>query len=139
MRLLTLTGRMLEELSVQIRFKASTVYELLDALANSVGELEFLSLAQKRASCGESFFAAWEKGLADWRNSDIKEEDRALLLSIGEKLGDSDVDGQLSTIELHKQHLNTLLLSATEERKKKGKLYRSLGVLAGVFVAIMLL
>lgn len=139
MHLLTLVGQMLEELSVQIRFRAATVYELLDYLSESVGELEFLCFARAELAAGESFYCAWEKGLSLWQNTALHDEDRALLLSIGAKLGDSDVEGQLSTIELHKQHLSALLLIATEQRQKKGKLYRSMGVLGGVFIAIMLI
>ena len=52
-------------------------------------------------------------------------------------LGTSDMEGQLSEFEMLKARLDVIAAKHCETYDKKGKLYRSVGLLAGVMVAIM--
>ena len=140
-KLLTLMKQMLEELAIQIRFQALTVFELLNSLCRNMqlNELQFLVNVQENNIPGISFNEAWVKGIDEWSNNSLRKEDINFLKNVGSTLGNSDIDGQLSTLELHKENLDRLLESAIAERDKKAKLYRSLGILTGTFISIMLL
>ena len=49
------------------------------------------------------------------------------------------MDGQLSMLSLQRAELETLILEVEAEVGKKSKLYRSLGVLSGAFISVMLI
>lgn len=138
--LLRRTLAMLDRFSTQIRWQASTVEELLRSeLRQGGGErLSFLEHIAGEPQ-GGPFPDAWKRALGEWKNPALEKEDRLLLETIGETLGSSDVEGQLASIALQKETCARLLEQAAHDRERKGKLYRSLGVLAGVFVSILLL
>lgn len=133
---------MLEELSVQIRYRALPVYELLERLRanSSLQRLRFIDCICAELEGTRDFDHAWQQGVArSVPQSSMNKDDIEVLLAIGSSLGKSDIDGQLSAIELHSATVRARLQQASEERAKKGKLYRSLGVLAGIGISIMLI
>ena len=60
-------------------------------------------------------------------------------VQLGEYLGYLDMDVQKNTLEWYLQQLKTEIDALTEEMPVKKKLYQSLGVLSGIFLAILLL
>lgn len=132
---------MLEEISIQIRYQASTVFELVDMLCVNpqLKELKFLSIIRDNIAPGRNFTMVWQEGLHAGINTAFRPEDIEFLDQVGLSLGSTDIAGQLNTLELHKNNLAMIRQKAEEECKRKTKLYRSLGVLSGVFLSIMLL
>ena len=62
-----------------------------------------------------------------------------LLFVIGNLLGKTDKEGQISEIELVQNFIDTQIKKAESEREKNEKLYRTLGTVMGVAIAIVLL
>ncbi len=61
-----------------------------------------------------------------------------ILCALGNVLGTTDMQGQLAALALYRHQMNVL---AEEEKTcvlKKGELYRRLGVLGGVMLAVLL-
>ncbi len=139
-KLLQLIRQMLEDISIQLRFKASTVYEILEYLDNNqvYSQLGFLHTANSNKDSFKSFGEIWSESIDGWVCSPLKKEDFSLLNSIGSSLGTSDIEGQLSSLELFKEKAKMYFESAASEHDKKSKLYRSLGVLSGIFVSVMI-
>lgn len=139
-RILNAVKLMLEELSIQIRFRGLTVTELVQELMenSALNECTFLLSVEENLIAVKSFSRAWELSVDGWNTRGIKASDRELLKGIGGFLGNSDIDGQLSSLELSKEKLSVLQREATEQCEKRGRLYRSLGVLSGAFAAVML-
>ena len=54
-------------------------------------------------------------------------------------LGKTDVNGQLSEIELTMSFLDTQITVAQEECKKNEKMYRTLGTIFGLAIIIILI
>lgn len=82
---------------------------------------------------------AWE--LAVRRNirlTALNGEDEDILVTFGKMLGDSDVEGQLKNIRLTLNQLKLQEQKAEEARRKNEKMYRSLGVLGGLALVIIL-
>lgn len=140
-RVLTLKklNYMLEEILILLRYKSATVYEITETLAadERFSEFEFLGIIKPES--GISFQQSWCNAVYGSSLCGIKKSDIELIADIGKKLGTSDLDGQVSTVMLHRSELEALIVSAEEEYSKKAKLYRSLGALTGAFVAIMLI
>ena len=63
----------------------------------------------------------------------------SILLDFGDLLGTSDIDGQLIGISAVKALMLERFQRRSEEYHSKAKLYRSVGVLAGVMVGIMVI
>jgi stage III sporulation protein AB len=93
------------------------------------------------------FFAAFDENRdfrSDWiavteSLTELGESERGIIKSVGMALGASDVQGQLSMLEVNAQLLDKYSQEAHEEYRVKGKLYRSIGVLAGLFIAILII
>lgn len=130
---------MIQDISIMMRYQALTVKEILFCLCeNSAYEkLTFLSEINKIKNV--PFQLAWENSVADWQEKAIYPEDRALITEIGTSLGECDIEGQLSILCQKNEKLEIILKNAVLECSRKGKLYRSLGVLTGVFISIMML
>jgi hypothetical protein len=80
----------------------------------------------------------------DWfkaadRLYELEESERSIIKSIGSFLGGSDIQGQLSMLEINSELLKRNGNEAREQYLKKGKLYRTFGLLAGLFAAVMIL
>lgn len=129
---------MFDRIATLIKFRCMPTGEILRELSGdcSFSALTFLHNSLQYYESGDSFPRAWQKGVE--ADSSLKNDEKIILLSAGRSLGTSDCDGQLSMIEVFRQNINHLSDSAREESLKKGRLYRSLGVLAGVFISVML-
>ena len=79
----------------------------------------------------------WENCI---QNADIsiKQEDKDVLKKLGKLLGQTDVEGQISEIEVTENFLNMQIENAEEEKKKNQKIYKTLGVVAGLVFVIIL-
>lgn len=63
----------------------------------------------------------------------------SLLNELTEGLGKYDLEAQLQAISFAKNRTDTLLLQAEQEQNSKSKLYETLGICAGLSIAILLI
>ena len=80
---------------------------------------------------------AWEKAL-DEANTNLKKEDMQVLKNLSKLLGQTDLEGQTSQIEITQVFLDTQIKQATEEKQKNEKLYSKLGTIIGLTIVIIL-
>lgn len=69
----------------------------------------------------------------------LKDEDINLLKTLGSTLGKSDVDGQMSEINLFTELLKIQIQKAEKEKDKNTKMYKSLGTIIGLAIVIILI
>ena len=122
---------LLREMALLIRHRALPVRDLFAELSR----YEFIRIVDK-SGC-KDFRNDW--GAAANSLTELEEPERSILKSIGQSLGASDIDGQLVMLEVSIQQLEKYANEAHEQLMKKGKLYRTMGVLAGLFVAILII
>ena len=65
-------------------------------------------------------------------NCNLNKEDKDVIKGLGKLLGKTDVDGQISQLNLITEFLNTQIEQAEAEREKGEKLYKKLGVISGL-------
>lgn len=119
----------------ELRYLLPTVQELLHALS---AREEFASLTfLQRAAQGGAYPEAWQAAIASDVN--LSEAERSILQTVGATLGSMDLDGQLAALTLCKERFAALHTAAASELKTRGRLYRSMGVLTGIFLVILLL
>ena len=87
-----------------------------------------------------TFFKKWKNAVADISDGyALKHEDKQLLCSFGEKLGITDVEGQLKHIELYKGLANAHLDDSKNEIKQKSRLYKTMGFFVGTAAALVII
>lgn len=79
----------------------------------------------------------WENCIQE-ADISIKQEDKDVLKKLGKLLGQTDVEGQISEIEVTESFLDMQIEKAEEERKKNQKMYKTLGIVAGLVFCIVL-
>ena len=81
---------------------------------------------------------AWEQAI-DISYTNLNKEDINTIKGLGKLLGKTDVEGQVSEIELVKKFLETQIDKAESECTKNEKLYRTLGIVSGMGIVIILI
>ena len=134
--------RMLILLKGEIRYGNTSLY---DAFTGAAGKLEgkyrdfFLLTAremqrQKGESFGEIFRKCAEECLVA---EELTGEEREKLYSLGRCLGYLGMDMQLKQLEMLERELEYSLGELQKELPEKKKLCRSLGMLLGIFLAVL--
>ncbi len=113
----------------------SLFMEIANKIGGNIGNIFSLSATiMKETSAGE----AWEKALEEVKHN-LSKEDIIVLKNLSKLLGQTDIEGQISQIEVVNQFLTTQLENANEERRKNEKMYRTLGIVTGLTIAIILI
>ena len=87
---------------------------------------------------GGNYEDAWNLAVAE-NCCGFSKEDIMLISGFGKLLGKTDIDGQMNEIKLADEFLDKQIIDAEELKKKNDKLYRSLGVIIGIGIVIILI
>ena len=79
----------------------------------------------------------WENCIQE-ADISINQEDKDILKKLGKLLGQTDVEGQISEIEVTENFLNMQIDKAEEDKKKNQKMYKTLGITIGLVFVIVL-
>ncbi len=128
---------MLEEMSALMKYRAVSTDELLKTLSEQPAfrDSEFLSLFSREREL--PFREAW--CVAVKKTVFFSEDDRRILLYLGERLGTTDPEGQLSLFSISREFAERGLAEAEEEYRAKGQLIRKVSLLCGAAIGILIL
>lgn len=127
--------QLITEFSVAIRCTAPTLDELVLHCSGVFGEL----LRQQLANSPD-VRCAWAEAVLQLSHcSFCGSEEASILSDLGRDLGTCSAEGQLSLLTMHLERLSRLCAEAEQDRKIKGKLFRSVGTLTGLGAAILIL
>ncbi len=130
---------MMMDSAVLIRCRAVDVYSLSSELRRNgqLCRLTFLKEIPEHYSESEDFHEIWKKAVNSQKN--FPDDEKKLLCDFGEILGRSDIDGQIASIDALEETAVILEKRRYEAYSQKGKLYRSVGMLFGVMVGILVI
>ena len=80
---------------------------------------------------------AWEEAIEE-SNTNLKKEDKKVIKTLSKMLGQTDVEGQISQIEITEEFLKKQIKDAIREKEKNEKLYTRLGSIVGLAIVIIL-
>lgn len=133
---------MLETSLIMIRYCASEISDLIAKFTgcDTYDRLLFLPvldrLMKNEVERGEmSFSDAWDKS-AELLLPMIKHEDMEIICRIGSTLGTTDIQGQIAALKQFISETEHQIVLADKEYISKGRLYRSLGIIAGAAAAL---
>ena len=128
---------LMNTICVMIRYRNMNFYEISRELKTQkgLGELEFVQHLPTEYNGITTFKQEWENSLLS--DSGIGDDEKELLATLSSELGTSDAEGQISAFELTASQLKVIEKKRREDYARKGKLYRSIGVLAGIMVGIV--
>lgn len=81
---------------------------------------------------------AWENAVQK-SDTNLTKEDIQVLLMLSKMLGQTDLEGQISQIEITENFLEKQITEAEQEKNKNEKLYRKLGTTIGLIIVIILI
>lgn len=132
--------RMTEQMRLMIRYEALETQDMIHRLSEDKGliKLNFISVLSGIISDEydiRPFSEQWDEAVRE--QVGINDEDRELLYRIGAFLGTCDIEGQSSSLELASAEADRLTEEAAGQYAAKGRLYRSLGAVAGALLAVI--
>lgn len=96
-------------------------------------------LQQALTESVSDFSEVWEHALEKLlKQSALKQEEAAILSQFGKNLGNHTFLQQEKHIHLTMHHLKEILNNAIDEQHKYERMAKSLGVLAGIFIVLLL-
>ena len=110
-------------------------FEISESINSNIGKV-FKNAAKKMNvyTAGE----AWNLALK-LDDLNILEEDRRALRNLSKLLGKTDLDGQISQIEMTSNFLDEQIIKAETQQDKTVKMYRTLGAIMGMAIVIILI
>lgn len=99
----------------------------------------FKEAAENLSLPGITADTAWEKAVENtYSKLGLNKEDKGILITFGKMLGSSDLEGQINNINLVSSQLKLQEMKAEQMRQKNEKMYKSLGVLSGLAIVVVL-
>ncbi len=132
----------LHMLEIEIKFAFSLLPDALLNISKMVddrtGEL-FSNTARLISDSKVTACEAWKTSVGGMTPYlCLNREDREVLAGLGNSLGQVDSENQLKSLRLVAEQLKQQELKAEDERRKVERLFRSLGVLTGMAIVIVL-
>lgn len=123
----------------KIRFTYEPIPEIFREISNNARE-NIGQIFEKAGKNMQDFSAgeAWEKAVQT-SETNLTNEDLHVLLMLSKMLGQTDVEGQISQIEITENFLEKQIKEAQQEKNKNEKLYHKLGTAIGLAIVIILI
>lgn len=130
----------ISDINTQIRFTMQPIENIIKTCSSSNVFLDFIEAIDKKIKKNISFKSAWESSIYILKDKFyLKENEINLVKKFGVGLGISDIDGQQAHCKVNLNFAKEALSLAKDEKNKKEKLYKVLGVSAGVCVALIII
>ena len=113
-----------------IKTKIKFTYEPIPEIFNEISKDSSKNISKifeqaKEKLKEETANIAWEQSIEESKGN-LKKEDKQILKTMSKLLGQTDVEGQISQIEITENFLENQITEAMEERQKNEKLYKRL-------------
>lgn len=127
-----------------IRYAATPMPEAIAALAkrHNGNFKEFLDYVSEKLCelSGQTFALIWRSGVDTMLSStSLNRKDKLLLAQLGDNLGYLDKDMQVNTLDLYIAQMDEEIADLSRTVRGKAYLYNTLGIMAGIFITIVML
>lgn len=135
---------LLINLSREIHFRLEPLPKLINRLTQDEDSVSFSFLKQLNQNIEKDrhspFREHWQETLSHFaQENHLPHSATSLMRALGEHLGETDFETETTRLQDAAENLYSLYSSLDKENKKTEKLTRSLGVLSGISIVILLL
>ncbi len=130
----------LSQISTEIRYFAYPTDVIISKLDSSAEykRLKVFGFCKTNLAQTRDFSRAWKDAITQSKPFlSLDKSDIEALNSFGDTFGTTDAEGQMANCERYCELLKQRLESSREDKAKRGRMYSSLGVLSGVFFALI--
>ncbi len=133
----------IQRLETEINYGFTPLPEALERISKSIHEptssIFHLAAEQLSFNNGKSTKDLWTLVISDhWRNTSMKLPEKEIVLQLGATLGISDRSDQMKHIHLTINQLQAEENMAKDEQNRYEKMWKSLGILGGALVVILM-
>ena len=122
----------------KINFTYAPIPEIFEEISqNQSGNIGKIFEVSKEKMKNTTANLAWEEAI-DEVPSYLNDEDKHTLKMLSKLLGQTDVEGQTSQIDITQKFLEMQIKEAEEEKQRNEKLYSKLGTTIGLAIVIIL-
>lgn len=131
---------LLGEMALRLRHLAPTMEGMIVFFAQRerYEKLLFPQKCQKEMAEGSAFPVAWQTALQGCEAL-LGREETALVAALGDVLGQTDLDSQLQALEGTRELLDQRIEGARQISQRRSSLYRTMGVLGGAALFILMI
>lgn len=123
----------LSALETNLRYNSSDIFTLVKSSAPEAVK----DIFDKENS---NFISYWSECINSIpKKYALKNDDYNIIYEFGKMLGTSDVEGEIKHIKLYEELIKNNLYNSESELKQKSKLYKLLGLFAGLTIALLML
>lgn len=127
----------LYSLEIMLKYQLLSIPEAINLYINT-NNFELISVCNSLLKQNYTLKDAWNKAILKSKNVlCLNQSDINLLKDFSIKLGDTDLEGQLTNIELYKTRFKAILEASQSKLKENTKLALSLSFFAGLVITIM--
>lgn len=130
-------GEMLHRTVFFIEYRSDDVYAICRRLKADpdLSRLTFLQKLPEEYVCGQDFREMWNQAVISQKN--LGEDEKEVLFRCGGIIGKSDTGGQMAMLGELQEKIRKIEEQRGETALKKGRLYRSAGLLFGIMAGII--
>lgn len=131
---------MINEMEILIRFRAMRTKEIIDEIYEQESFKNFLFLDNFKFYVDEennNVVTSWRYAVE--KTMFLNEDDKLILINIGEQIGSTDIEGQLSMLNINKNKIQHNLNEAEENLAVKGKMLRTVWPLMGIIISLVII
>ena len=126
---------------VMFKSKIEFTYEPINSIFADISKVIYLNeenIFYKTINFKEEIYSSWIKAIDETRNN-LNKEDKDVIKMFGKMLGKTDISGQVNEICLTQSLVEKQIQKAEEEKNKNMKLYKTMGVVCGMGICIILI
>jgi len=125
----------------KIKFTQTPLEEIFESIAEQCSENNIKNLFQKLSEelkQNMNIRKSWEKTI-NIEDTSLNKDDTKILIDMGKILGTTDVEGQVSNIKITSSFIDRQIENAEQEKEKNAKMFRTLGIVSGLTIIIILI
>ena len=125
----------------KIKFTQSPLEEIFKNIAENCSEKNIKNIFEQLVidiNKNINLHKSWQDTINS-KETNLNNEDKKILVDMGKILGSTDVDGQVSNIKITSSFIDRQIEKAEQEKEKNVKMFRTLGIVSGLTIIIILI
>lgn len=126
---------------LMLKNKIEFTYEPINIIFNDISKIIYennKNIFSETLNNDNEIYIAWSESL-ELINNNFNAEDKEIVNMFGKLLGKTDIKGQISQIELTQKLIERQIEKAEDDKNKNSKLYKTMGIVCGMTICIILI